>query len=92
VEPREIYYNNRFTWGINTYGTPIDVESIVLHETGHGLSQAHFGTLFITDSNGKYHFSPLAVMNAGYAGVPWHELMGTDIAGHSSIWASWPNN
>jgi len=89
---REIYYNNRFVWGINAGYPLIDVESIVLHETGHGLSQAHFGTLFVTDSNGKPHFSPLAVMNAGYVYVPWHKLMGTDIAGHCSIWASWPKN
>ncbi len=68
----------------------IDIESIALHEMGHGLSQAHFGTLFRTPSNGKFHFSPMAVMNAGYVYIPWHELMATDIAGHCSIWASWP--
>src|SRR5262249_27328557 len=37
---REILYNNAFTWRINGN---IDVETIALHESGHGLSQAHFG-------------------------------------------------
>jgi len=83
---REIYYNNRFTWQINgTY----DVETIALHEAGHGLSQAHFGKVFRTTANGKLHFSPRAVMNAVYAGVQ-QQLLGTDEAGHCSIWANWP--
>lgn len=87
---REIYYNDYFQWGINMIEL-IDVESIVLHETGHGLSQAHFGKLFMTDENGKYHFAPRAVMNAGYTGIQ-QNLTATDLAGHCSIWASWPNN
>jgi hypothetical protein len=87
---REIYYNNEFPWGIDT-DWPIDVETVVLHETGHGLSQGHFGKLFRTEANGKLHFAPRAVMNAGYTGVQ-QKLKGTDEAGHCSIWASWPNN
>jgi hypothetical protein len=84
---REIYYNNNFTWQINgTY----DVETIALHEFGHGLSQAHFGDIFRTPSNGKLQFSPRAVMNAAYSGVQ-QQLTGTDNGGHCSIWASWPN-
>jgi len=86
---RETYYNNNFPWGIDT-GYPIDVESTVLHEAGHGLSQGHFGKLFETDANGKLHFAPLAVMNAGYTGVQ-QELTGTDIGGHCGIWGAWPN-
>ncbi len=86
---REIYYNNNFPWGINT-GWPIDVETIVLHETGHGLSQDHFGKGFRTVSNGKLHFAPRAVMNASYSGVQ-QELTDTDNGGHCSIWAKWPN-
>lgn len=86
---REIYYNNNFPWGIGT-DWPVDVESIVLHETGHGLSQDHFGALFLTDANGKFHFAPRAVMNAGYTGVQ-QELTGTDIGGHCSIWGGRPN-
>ncbi|HWS55521.1 MAG TPA: hypothetical protein VN228_15390 [Pyrinomonadaceae bacterium] len=85
---REILYNNAFVWNINA---DIDVETIALHEAGHGLSQGHFGKAFITNSNGKLHFSPLAVMNAAYSGVQ-QNLAGTDNAGHCSIWGSWPNN
>ncbi len=85
---REIYYNDRFLWQVNT---GVDVESIALHEAGHGLSQAHFGKLFRTDSNGMFHFAPRAVMNAGYTGVQ-QVLAGTDNGGHCSIWSNWPNN
>jgi hypothetical protein len=84
----EILYNNLFTWRINGN---IDVETVALHESGHGLSQDHFGKGFITGSNGKIHFAPLAVMNAAYSGVQ-QDLKGTDNGGHCSIWASWPNN
>lgn len=87
---RETYYNNDFVWGIDT-ADPIDVETVVLHETGHGLSQGHFGKLIRTDANGKFHFAPRALMNAGYTGVQ-QNIKGTDLAGHCSIWASWPNN
>src|SRR5262245_46426521 len=84
---REILYNDRFVWRINGN---IDVESIALHESGHGLRQGHFGKAFLTDSNGKLHFAPRAVMNAAYSGVQ-QSLTGTDNGGHCSIWASWPN-
>ena len=86
---RETYYNNEFPWGIDT-DWPIDVESIVLHETGHLLSQGHFGKLFRTKTNDKLHFAPRSVMNSGYTGIQ-QVLTGSDIGGHCSIWASWPN-
>ena len=85
---REILYNDRFVWRINGN---IDVETVALHESGHGLSQGHFGKAFVTDANGKIHFAPLAVMNAAYSGVQ-QDLKGTDNGGHCSIWGSWPNN
>ena len=85
---REILYHDAFPWNVNGN---IDVETIALHEAGHGLSQDHFGTLFQTTSNGKFHFSPRAVMNAGYTGIQ-QRLLGSDNAGHCSIWGSWPNN
>jgi hypothetical protein len=85
---REILYNDRFVWRINGN---IDVQTVALHESGHGLSQGHFGKAFGTDSNGKIHFAPLAVMNAAYSGVQ-QDLKGTDNGGHCSIWGSWPNN
>src|SRR4029453_125442 len=34
---REILYNDRFVW--RTDGGNIDVETVALHESGHGLSQ-----------------------------------------------------
>jgi hypothetical protein len=87
---REINYNNNFLWSND--GSAIDAETIVLHEMGHGLSLGHFGTLFQTLPNGKYHWAPKAVMNAGYVGDIQRELLGTDNAAFCSLWASWPNN
>jgi hypothetical protein len=87
---REIYYNDNFAWAVDGINH-IDVETVVLHENGHGLSQGHFGKAFRTIANGKLHFAPLAVMNAGYTGVQ-QSLLGTDNGGHCSIWGSWPNN
>ncbi|MCU7550097.1 hypothetical protein OCK74_13315 [Chitinophagaceae bacterium LB-8] len=84
----EIYYNDNFVWSTNS-STGIDIESIALHESGHGLSQAHFGKAFLTNSNGKLHFTPKAVMNAAYSGEQ-RSLRGTDNGGHCSIWANWP--
>jgi hypothetical protein len=88
---REIYYNDNFVWGIDAAWPLIDVESIVLHETGHGLSQAHFGKIFVDGSGKHLHFSPYAVMNAAYWDIQ-QDLTGTDVGGHCSIWGSWPNN
>ena len=86
---REIYYNDNFSWAAN--GTNhIDVETVALHEAGHGLSQGHFGSAF-RSANGKLHFSPSAVMNAAYSGVQL-DIGKTDNAGHCSNWGSWPNN
>ena len=83
---REIYYNDAFPW--NTNGGNFDVETVALHEAGHGLSQAHFGNIFI--KHGSLSASPRAVMNAIYGGV-LRNLKGNDNGGHCSIWASWPN-
>ncbi len=85
---RDIYYNDSFFWAI---GSNIDVETVALHEAGHGLSQGHFGKLFRSNGNGKFHFAPRAVMNAGYTGVQT-TIGATDNAGHCSNWGQWPNN
>jgi hypothetical protein len=84
---RETYYNDAFTWKI---GNHYDVETIALHESGHGLSQAHFGKAFVDNGSGKLHFAPRAVMNAAYSGIQT-SIEKTDNAGHCSNWASWPN-
>lgn len=96
---REIYYNDRFDWSVNAPAwndIEVDLETVVLHESGHGLSQGHFGKVFIdaADKEPPYsirhlHFAPRAVMNAVY----WdtlRDLQNTDVGGHCSIWGSWP--
>jgi hypothetical protein len=87
---REIYYNSKLpgTLAWRTNGN-IDIESIALHEAGHGLSQGHFGKISIT-KDGFLKASPRAVMNALYGG-PQRKLLGTDNGGHCGNWASWPN-
>lgn len=88
---RETYYNDAFEWGIDTdNSSAIDVETVALHESGHGLSQGHFGKIFGTFANLRLHFAPLAVMNAAIS-YQQHTLTGSDMAGHCSIWGSWPN-
>lgn len=88
---RETYYTFNFAWGISPAFPIIDVETVALHEAGHGLSQAHFGKLLRTDKNGKFHFAPRAVMNAGYTGVQ-QSVARTDLSGHCGLWGQWPNN
>ncbi len=92
---REIYYNDGFAWvDLPTDGPGnglIDLESVALHESGHGLSQGHFGNAAIINSNGKIRISPNAVMNAGYIFAK-QDLQGSDTGGHCSNWANWPTN
>ena len=100
---REIYYNDIFPWQDNpndrTFDGSIDLESVALHEMGHGLSQAHFGKGFFQDRNKDGIIpsgpedvitSPTAVMNAAHT-VAGLEITGTDLGGHCSNWAEWPN-
>ena len=92
VAIKEIYYNDAFNWqDVVATGSGVDFQTVDLHEVGHGLSQAHFGAVSRTDANGKVHFSPRALMNAGYSGVN-RVVEKTDEAGHCSNWANWPNN
>jgi len=97
---REIYYNNHFAWGIDADPPVADVETVALHESGHGLSQDHFGLIFqknepgdpntMPDGDGDIQFAPFAVMNATIFGQN-HVLQGSDIGGHCGIWGNWPN-
>jgi hypothetical protein len=87
---REIYYNLHFNWGIDDPAN-IDVETVVLHEMGHGLSIGHFGLIFRDAGTGHLQFAPRALMNAVYFGI-LQELLGTDDASFCSVWGSWPNN
>jgi hypothetical protein len=86
---REIYYDPSFPWADNGVAN-VDVETVAVHEAGHGLSQGHFGNIIIRN-NGQFTASPRAVMNAAYQS-PFRVLRGTDIGGHCSNWAQWPNN
>ncbi|MGD2089698.1 MAG: hypothetical protein PVH61_26215 [Candidatus Aminicenantes bacterium] len=85
---KEVYYNDDFQWGIDI--RYFDIETVVAHEVGHGLSLGHFGKIF-RSPNGKLHFAPRALMNAIYFDI-LHELLGTDNASFCSIWAKWPNH
>ena len=88
---RETYYNDAFQWGIDTdNSSATDVETVALHESGHGLSQAHFGKIFGTIANLRLHVAPQAVMNAIIT-IQKHSLLGSDNAGHCSIWGNWPH-
>jgi hypothetical protein len=83
---KEIYYNDVYNWGINI--RYFDIQTVVAHEVGHGLSLGHFGKIF-RSPNGELHFAPRALMNAIYYDI-LHELLGTDKASFCSIWANWP--
>ena len=82
-----IFYNPIFPWDFGSGG--VDVQTVALHEAGHGLGQAHFGKAFL--NRGGLHFAPRAVMNATYSGVQ-RTIGATDNAGHCSMFGSWPNN
>ncbi|HET6361543.1 MAG TPA: hypothetical protein VFH11_05745 [Gemmatimonadota bacterium] len=82
------FWNWEIDDGIDEPGREIDIESITLHESGHGLSQAHFGTGFVRFDGVLYETSD-AVMAAAYAG-PRIDLAGADNGGHCSNWSSWP--
>src|SRR2546428_840349 len=41
----EIYYNNHYQWGINAEPPIADVQTVALHEAGHGLAHGHFGKI-----------------------------------------------
>ncbi|MEW6982081.1 hypothetical protein AAD001_05470 [Colwelliaceae bacterium 6471] len=84
---REIYYDPSYAWSVD--GTAIDIETVALHENGHALSQAHFGTVIIHKN--ALRANPRAVMNAIYGGE-FRSLTGTDKGGHCGMWAQWPNN
>lgn len=85
---REIYFDPSWIWTDGSF-PGIDVETVALHEAGHGLSQAHFGNIFL--KKGVITASPRAVMNALYQGE-LRVLRGTDNGGHCSNWAQWPQN
>ncbi len=64
-------------WDIDQPLPRVDVETVALHETGHGLAIGHFGP------------PPNAVMNPEYSGVR-QETTPIDVAGMCTVWQSWP--
>jgi len=83
---REIYYNRGFPWGTGGNESNVDIQSIVIHEAGHGLGLGHFGKVFIKN-NGTLQFSPKAIMNAVYVSED-REIRGTDNSSFCQIWAN----
>ena len=86
---KEIWFNNNYTWS-DTGSGGIDIETVVLHEAGHALDLGHFGSIFVTEKNGKLHVAPRAVMNSIYLGV-FRTLRATDFGAFCNIYAMWPN-
>jgi hypothetical protein len=86
---REIYYDPSFPWA-DDGSSNVDVETVAVHEAGHGLSQGHFGRVAINNKTGALKVSPRAVMNALYTG-PYRDLAGTDNGGHCASWGNWPH-
>ena len=84
---REVYYDPSWIWRVD--GGDVDVESIAVHEAGHGLSHGHFGTPLVRH-DGSFHASSLAVMNALYQG-PLRTLLGTDNSSQCNDWENWPS-
>src|SRR5690606_28999540 len=80
---REIYYDPSWLWNIDDN---IDVESVALHEAGHGLSQAHFGTIRIK-SDGTANAAPRAGMIPLYA-APLQLLQCPALCEPCSNWAN----
>jgi hypothetical protein len=90
----EIYYNPTFIYTNRGAPNSIDFYSVLTHETGHSLSLAHFGKLFITKKDGadgfdidELHYAPLALMNAAYV-TGRNEIRGSDNASFCHVWAS----
>lgn len=91
---REIYYNDAFNWSddgvLGERGSGfIDFPTVAIHESGHGLSAAHFGSIGL--QGGELVARPRTVMNAIYGGV-LRDLTGRDVGSHCSNWAQFPAN
>jgi hypothetical protein len=86
----EQYYNTRFNWTdtgspfLGDDDAPFDIESIVVHETGHSHGLGHFGgpntnEPFKLQPNGTV-FDPEAVMNPFYLGGEKRDPFPTDVS------------
>lgn len=91
---RELYYNDQYEWadngieGTQPDGTRVfDFPTVAIHEAGHGISMAHFGSIGRKD--GALFAKPRSIMNAIYGGT-LRELAGRDRSSFCSNWAQWP--
>jgi hypothetical protein len=84
---REIYYNLNFGWGRHLNPLNADIQTVSIHEAGHGFGLGHFGKIVFKTNSGTFHFSPKAMMNGGYV-APDRTIYGTDKAAFCSIWAN----
>jgi hypothetical protein len=90
----EIYYNPFFIWTNRGASGFVDFYSVIAHESGHSLSLAHFGKVFITNKDAAdgiqisdFKFAPKALMNAVYVDGR-DQILGTDNGSFCQIWAS----
>ncbi|MDH4131464.1 MAG: hypothetical protein OEV95_06625 [Gemmatimonadota bacterium] len=90
----ELYYNTRFAWGNSGAPNVVDTWHITTHETGHAVSLAHFGKVFVTKrdaANGisitDIKYAPRALMNAVYV-TGRTPITGTDNSSFCQVWAS----
>lgn len=92
----EQFYNDGFTWATSGSiyldgSSPMDIESIVVHEVGHTHGLGHFGgpvnqQPFTLKPNGRV-FNPEAVMNPFYLNGEQRELLPTDLAAFLSLYS-----
>lgn len=91
----EQFYNEGFDWATTgsvylDFSSPIDIESIIVHEVGHTHGLGHFGgpvnrQPFKLKPNLRV-FNPEAVMNPFYLNGEERELLPTDVAAFVSLY------
>jgi hypothetical protein len=91
----EIYYNPAFIWTNRGADFFVDFFSVITHESGHSLSLAHFGKVFVTKSAlddgaiqlDEFKYAPKALMNAIYV-TGRDEITGSDNGSFCQVWAN----
>lgn len=92
----EQYYNDGFNWATSGSvfldgASPIDIQSVIVHEVGHTHGLGHFGgpinrQPFSLKPNGRV-FNPEAVMNPFYLNGEKRDLLPTDLAAFSTLYS-----
>ena len=86
----EIYFNDLHYWGDVTApgidpNQVIDLQTVALHEAGHGFGLGHFGRMF--ENHGVFTVAGYNIMSQYY--VPNRSLFGTPTATFCGIYGSW---